>query len=120
MKDESLMQLGYSLVLEVVQRGWAGWILRRMREAADMKPKQWTEIQAGLECLTQLVSPQHPVCPIAHSPQPQLLLVDAMSASKEELLQDAARTLQYQIYYNGEALERMIECVQSYKDQSAA
>jgi replication fork protection complex subunit Tof1/Swi1 len=54
--DEEKMTLGYSLVLEVVQRGWAGWILKRMREAADMKPKQWTELHAGLECLTQLVS----------------------------------------------------------------
>lgn len=53
--DEEKMTLGYSLVLEVVQRGWAGWILKRMREAADMKPKQWTELHAGLECLTQLV-----------------------------------------------------------------
>lgn len=53
--DEEKMTLSYSLVLEVVQRGWAGWILRRMREAMEMKPKQWTEIQAGLGCLTQLV-----------------------------------------------------------------
>jgi len=53
--DENKMTLSYSLVLEVVQRGWAGWILRRMREAMEMKPKQWTEIQAGLGCLTQLV-----------------------------------------------------------------
>jgi hypothetical protein len=53
--DEENMTLSYSLVLEVVQRGWAGWILRRMREAMEMKPKQWTEIQAGLGCLTQLV-----------------------------------------------------------------
>jgi replication fork protection complex subunit Tof1/Swi1 len=53
--DEEKMTLNYSLVLEVVQRGWAGWILRRMREAMEMKPKQWTEIQAGLGCLTQLV-----------------------------------------------------------------
>jgi hypothetical protein len=54
--DEAKMTLGYALVLEVVQRGWAGWILRRMREATDMKPKQWTELQAALGCLTQLVS----------------------------------------------------------------
>lgn len=54
--DEEKMSLNYSLVLEVVQRGWVGWILRRMREAMEMKPKQWTEIQAGLGCLTQLVS----------------------------------------------------------------
>lgn len=48
----------------------------------------------------------------------KLLLVDAMSTSVDEDLQDAARTLQYQIYYNGEALERMLECMRSYKDQS--
>jgi hypothetical protein len=41
-----------------------------------------------------------------------------MSTSVDEDLQDAAGTLQYQIYYNGEALERMLECMRSYKDQS--
>ncbi|KAG8829293.1 Topoisomerase 1-associated factor 1 [Serendipita sp. 400] len=100
-KEEEKMTFGYSLVLEVVQRGWAGWILRRMREATDMKPKQWTELQAGLDCLAQL-----------------LLLVDAMSNSEDEDLRDAAATLQYQVYYNGEALERMLESMRSYKDQS--
>ncbi|KAG8834853.1 Topoisomerase 1-associated factor 1 [Serendipita sp. 399] len=99
--EEERMTLGFSLVLEVVQRGWAGWILRRMREATDMKPKQWTELQAGLDCLAQL-----------------LLLVDAMSSSEDEDLRDAAGTLQYQVYYNGEALERMLESMRSYKDQS--
>jgi hypothetical protein len=41
-----------------------------------------------------------------------------MAGSKDEDLQDAAGTLQYQIYYNGEALERMLECMRTYKDQS--
>jgi replication fork protection complex subunit Tof1/Swi1 len=54
--EEEKMSLGFNLVLEVIQRGWVGWILRRMQEGMDMKPRQWTEIQAGLGCLTQLVS----------------------------------------------------------------
>jgi hypothetical protein len=41
-----------------------------------------------------------------------------MAGSKDEDLQDAAFTLQYQIYFNGEALERMLECMRTYKDQS--
>jgi hypothetical protein len=41
-----------------------------------------------------------------------------MSASSDEELSEAAGTLQYQIYYNGEALERMLECMRNFKDQS--
>lgn len=48
-------EMEFALVVEVVQRSWAGWVIRRMREAWEDKPKQWTELQAGIECLTQLV-----------------------------------------------------------------
>lgn len=48
-------ELEFALVVEVIQRSWAGWVIRRMREAWEDKPRQWTELQAGMECLTQLV-----------------------------------------------------------------
>ena len=48
-------EMEFALVVEVVQRSWAGWVIRRMREAWEDKPKRWTELQAGIECLTQLV-----------------------------------------------------------------
>jgi replication fork protection complex subunit Tof1/Swi1 len=48
-------EMEFALVVEVVQRSWAGWVIRRMREAWEDKPRQWTELQAGIECLTQLV-----------------------------------------------------------------
>ena len=48
-------EMEFALVVEVIQRSWAGWVIRRMREAWEDRPKQWTELQAGIECLTQLV-----------------------------------------------------------------
>lgn len=53
-------EMEFALVVEVVQRSWAGWVIRRMREAWEDKPKQWTELQAGIECLTQLVRMNYP------------------------------------------------------------
>jgi replication fork protection complex subunit Tof1/Swi1 len=48
-------EMEFALVVEVIQRSWAGWVIRRMREAWEDKPRKWTELQAGVECLTQLV-----------------------------------------------------------------
>ncbi len=41
-----------------------------------------------------------------------------MSTAEDETIKEAAGQLQYQIYYNGEALERIMECMRSYKEQS--
>lgn len=68
-----------------------------------MQPKQWTELQAGLECVTQL-----------------LLLIDAMSSVQDEALMEAAETLQHQLYYNGEIMDMCIDCLRTYKEQSIA
>ncbi|KAF8513196.1 timeless protein-domain-containing protein [Gautieria morchelliformis] len=94
---------GFELVAEVVDRGWIVWILRRMRGAIEEKPKQWTELQAGIECLTQL-----------------LLLIDSMSLVSEPTLSEAAEILQHQLYYNGEVLDLAFEGLQGYKEQSIA
>lgn len=69
-----------------------------------------------LDTTREDIPPVHAV--LIYLIKPQLLLVDAMAGSKDEDLQDAAFTLQYQIYFNGEALERMLECMRTYKDQS--
>ncbi|TFK52842.1 timeless-domain-containing protein [Heliocybe sulcata] len=46
----------FGLIAEVTDRGWIIWVLKRMREAVEEKPKLWNELQAGIECLTQLLS----------------------------------------------------------------
>lgn len=66
-----------------------------------MKPKLWTELQAGIECLTQL-----------------LLLIDNMSSSEisDPTLNDAAELLQQQLIYNGEVLDITLESLRVYKE----
>lgn len=65
------------------------------------QPKSWTELQAGIECLTQL-----------------LLLVDSMAnaADDDAEYNDAAEILQQQIIYNGEVLDISVEALRSYKE----
>ncbi|TFY75534.1 hypothetical protein EWM64_g8480, partial [Hericium alpestre] len=97
---------GFGLVGEVVERGWIVWVLKRMNGAIEEKPKMWTEWQAGIECLTQL-----------------LALIEAMSASQSLAagedgaeLHDAAETLQQQLIYNGQILDAALDGLRSYKD----
>ncbi|KAF5372553.1 hypothetical protein D9758_005156 [Tetrapyrgos nigripes] len=91
----------FGLVAEVVEREWIIWVLKRMREANDEKPKAWTELQAGIECLTQL-----------------LLLIDSMSSAElhDPGLVESAETLQQQLVYSGEVLDIAFESLKSYKE----
>ncbi|KAF8558558.1 DUF757-domain-containing protein [Imleria badia] len=91
----------FGLVAEVTDRSWIVWVLRRMRDAMEEKPKMWNELQAGIECLTQL-----------------LLLIDKMSSSviSDPDLNDAARLLQQQLIYNGDVLDIALESLRSYKE----
>jgi replication fork protection complex subunit Tof1/Swi1 len=61
----------------------------------------WTEFQAGVECLTQL-----------------LLLIDGMSSTElsNPDLNDAAEALQNQLIYNGEVLDIALESLRIYKE----
>jgi hypothetical protein len=66
------------------------------------QPKLWTELEAGIECLTQL-----------------LLILEVMSFSKsssDPLLAEAAETLQHQLIYNGEVLDIAFESLRNYKE----
>jgi replication fork protection complex subunit Tof1/Swi1 len=94
---------GFGAISVVTEGGWMTWVLRRMREAVDEKPRLWVELQAGVECLTQI-----------------LLLTDAMSAADivDPGLSEAADTLQHQIIYNGEVLDLAFESLKSYKDRT--
>ncbi|GLB39613.1 putative timeless-domain-containing protein [Lyophyllum shimeji] len=93
-------QWGFGLVAEVTERTWIVWVLKRMREAVEEKPKAWTELQTGIECLTQL-----------------LLLIDAMSSSAiaDPVLREAGEVLQQQLIYNGEVLDIAFESLRAYK-----
>ncbi|KAH8102126.1 timeless protein-domain-containing protein [Cristinia sonorae] len=91
--------LAYGLVAEVTDRNWIVWVLKRMRGAVEDKPKQWNELQAGIDCLTQLI-----------------LLIEAMAASDEAEVADAAQTLQHQVIYNGEILDISLDSIKAYKD----
>ncbi len=63
------------------------------------QPKSWTELQAGVECLTQLV-----------------LLIDGMCSSGDPSVADVAEVLQTQIIYNGEVLDNAFESLRVYKE----
>ncbi|CAE6409911.1 unnamed protein product [Rhizoctonia solani] len=93
----------FGYVSEVVEQGWAPWVLRRMRAAVEEKPKLWVELHAGMDCLTQLLN-----------------LIILMAQDPDEATQEAAETLQHQLYYNGEALDVALESLRNYKDQSIA
>ncbi|CAE6535100.1 unnamed protein product [Rhizoctonia solani] len=93
----------FGYVSEVVEHGWAPWVLRRMRAAVEEKPKLWVELHAGMDCLTQLLN-----------------LIMLMAQDPDEATQEAAETLQHQLYYNGEALDVALESLRNYKDQSVA
>ncbi|CED82764.1 timeless-domain-containing protein [Phaffia rhodozyma] len=77
------------------------WVVARMRLVLEDTPPGWVELRAGLNCFTQI-----------------LLLVDAMSTSREEEPVEAAEILQNQIYYNGDILELSIKLMAGYRLQS--
>ncbi|OJT12212.1 Topoisomerase 1-associated factor 1 [Trametes pubescens] len=116
--DEARWKFG--LVATVIDRGWIVWVLRRMREAQEEKPKLWTELQAGIECLTQfvLVLDTMASAPPSRAPEGDVGPDPFASAeqSAEEDVADAARTLQQQIVYNGEVLDIAFESVRTYKE----
>ncbi|KAI0293651.1 timeless protein-domain-containing protein [Multifurca ochricompacta] len=94
----------FGLVGEVIERGWIVWVLKRMNGAVEAKPKLWTELQAGIECLTQL-----------------LVLLEAMASPDEGTsggteLHEAADLLQQQIVYNGQVLDAALDGLRVYKD----
>ncbi|KIK62957.1 hypothetical protein GYMLUDRAFT_41245 [Collybiopsis luxurians FD-317 M1] len=105
--DRDTRKHSFGLVAEVLERPWIIWVLKRMREAGEEKPKAWTELQAGIECLTQL-----------------LFLIDSMSSlptsptdtDEHAELVDAAHTLLHQLIYSGEVLDVASESLKTYKE----
>ncbi|OSD01035.1 timeless-domain-containing protein [Trametes coccinea BRFM310] len=110
----------FGLVAEVIDRSWIVWVLRRMREAQEEKPKLWTELQAGIECLTQFVliidaMASQPPAPPKASDAGHDIFSEADKDAEEDVA-DAARLLQQQIVYNGEVLDIAFESIRTYKE----
>ncbi|KAI0827274.1 timeless protein-domain-containing protein [Trametes gibbosa] len=113
----------FGLIAEVVNRGWIVWVLRRMREAQEDKPKLWTELQAGIECFTQFVllldtmstspSVQAPTDPSSSSDP----FADTPTSVEEDVA-EAARLMQQQIVYNGEVLDFAFDSIRAYKPRA--
>ncbi|QRV99102.1 topoisomerase 1-associated factor 1 [Ceratobasidium sp. AG-Ba] len=93
----------FGYVSQIVEPAWGPWVLRRMRAAVEEKPKQWVELHAGIDCLVQILN-----------------LITLMAQDSDRAVQEAAETLQSQIYYNGEALDVALDSLRGYKDQSIA
>lgn len=93
----------FGLIGEVTEGNWMTWVLRRMRAAVEEKPKLWVELQAGIECLTQII-----------------LLTDAMTSvdASGSDVSEAANILQKQIIYNGDVLDLAFESLKLYKDRT--
>ncbi|KAI0787003.1 timeless protein-domain-containing protein [Abortiporus biennis] len=106
----------YGYITEVVDRNFIGWLLKRMREAQDDKPKLWTELQAGIECLTQLLQTIDALTSL--SPSSSALPSSSLDSNVDDdaVLIEPARVLQHQIIYNGTILDLSLEVLRTYKE----
>ncbi|KAA1474618.1 timeless-domain-containing protein [Dentipellis sp. KUC8613] len=96
----------FGLIGTVVERSWIIWVLKRMNGAMEEKPKLWTEWQAGIECLTQL-----------------LALIEVMGSSRPlsadgdgTELHEAAELVQQQLIYNGQVVDAALDGLRVYKE----
>ena len=80
----------------------------------------WTELQAGIECLTQFVltldvMASTPVSTAASTGSDPFALAETEKTDEDDVA-DAARLLQQQIIYNGEVLDIAFESMKTYKE----
>ena len=71
------------------------------------QPKLWTELQAGIECLTQLLALLEAMMATSNS--------DGANTGNDEL-HEAAVLLQQQLVYNGQVLDAALDALRAYKD----
>ncbi|KAH9983375.1 timeless protein-domain-containing protein, partial [Russula compacta] len=102
----------FGLVGEVIERGWIVWVLKRMNGAVEEKPKLWTELQAGIECLTQLLALLEAM--MVAAPTSTEAGDDDDEGTTE--LYEAAVLLQQQLVYNGQVLDAALDGLRVYKD----
>ncbi|WWC73002.1 uncharacterized protein I206_106966 [Kwoniella pini CBS 10737] len=102
-KGQKEYDLSLGLVAEMAEMDSIRWLFSRMKSSMDDKPPAWTELQASLDCFTQI-----------------LLLLDAMATSGEEEDIEVAEIVQNNLYYNGDILDSSLSVISQYKDQSVA
>ncbi|OCF79113.1 topoisomerase 1-associated factor 1 [Kwoniella mangroviensis CBS 8886] len=102
-KGKKEYELSLGLVAEMAEMDSIRWLFSRMKSSMDDKPPAWTELQASLDCFTQV-----------------LLLLDAMAMSGEQEDVKVAEIVQDNLYYNGDILDSSLSVISQYKDQSVA
>ncbi|WVW79467.1 hypothetical protein I302_101436 [Kwoniella bestiolae CBS 10118] len=102
-KGKKEYELSLGLVAEMAEMDSVRWLFSRMKSSMDDKPPAWTELQASLDCFTQI-----------------LLLLDAMATSGEQEDVEVAEIVQDNLYYNGDILDSSLSVISQYKDQSVA
>ncbi|KAJ7201098.1 timeless protein-domain-containing protein [Mycena pura] len=98
-KDEKGKKHQFGWVAAVAESGFVAWVLRRMRDAAEEKPKGWAMLYAGMGCLTQI-----------------LLILDAILASSsadDDADAEVAQTLTTQLIYAGAPLDLALDCLRA-------
>ncbi|KAJ7764630.1 timeless protein-domain-containing protein [Mycena maculata] len=98
-KDAKGKRREFGRVGAAAESGFVAWVLRRMREAAEEKPKGWTTLHTGMGCLTQI-----------------LLLLDAIStpsSGADDADAEAAQTLTTQLIYAGAPLDMALDCLRA-------
>ncbi|ODO09506.1 topoisomerase 1-associated factor 1 [Cryptococcus amylolentus CBS 6273] len=96
-------ELPLGLVAQMAEMDSVKWLFARLRISWDDKPKAWTELQACIDCFTQI-----------------LLLIDDMASSPDEEEVEVAEIMQHQLYYNYDILDSALSVVREYKNQSIA
>ncbi|KAJ7672486.1 timeless protein-domain-containing protein [Mycena polygramma] len=105
-KDDKEKKREFGYVAAAAESGFVSWVLKRMREATEEKPKGWTAIYAGMGCLTQI-----------------LLLLDAISSSSsgaDDADAEAAQTLTQQLIYAGAPLDLSLDCLRACSAATAS
>ncbi|WVO15560.1 hypothetical protein L204_103220 [Cryptococcus depauperatus] len=102
-QERKTKELPLGAVAQMAEMDTLRWLFGRLRSCWDDKPRAWVELQACIDCFTQI-----------------LLLIDEMAASKDEEEVEVAEILQHQLYYNYDILDSSLSVVREYKNQSIA
>ena len=89
------------LVGEATEFGAIKWVVARIRMSMENKPVSWNELQAAIDCFTQI-----------------LLILDNMMLSGDDEDKEVAGVLQNQIYYNGDVLDTSINVFTLWKPET--
>jgi len=109
----------FSLISQILERDWILWVLKRIREASEEKPKAWTEIQAGVECLGVLIGVIDSMFSVSSSGSSGGGLDTGAgedAGEDPEELRDTAQTLLASLTYSGSLLDITFDSLKSYQE----